>query len=36
MSIQIGISHPSPNIIQLMCPYLTFISKYIPTDVLHT
>jgi hypothetical protein len=36
LSIQLGPSHPSPYIIQLTCPYLTCISKYLPTDVLHT
>ncbi len=36
VSIQLELSHPSPNIIQLTCPYLTCISKYLPTDVLHT
>jgi hypothetical protein len=36
VSIQLGPSHPSPNIYQLTCPYLTRISKYFPTDVLHT
>jgi hypothetical protein len=36
VSIQLGLSHPSPNIILLTCPYLTRISKYFPTDVLHT
>ena len=35
VSIQLGRSYPSPNIIQLTCPYLTRISKYLPTDVLH-
>ena len=34
--IQLGPSHPSPNIIQLTCPYLACTSKYLPTDVLHT
>jgi hypothetical protein len=36
VSIQLGLSHPSPNIIQLACPYLTHFFKYLPTDVLHT
>jgi hypothetical protein len=36
MSIQLGPSHTSPNIIQLMCSYLSCISEYLPTDVLHT
>jgi hypothetical protein len=36
VSIQLGPSHPSPNFIQLTCSHLTRISKYLPTDVLHT
>jgi hypothetical protein len=36
VSIQLGPSHPYPNIIQLTCPYLRGISKYLPTDILHT
>ncbi len=33
MSIQLDLSHRSPNNIQLMCPYLTHTSEYLPTDV---
>ncbi len=36
VSIQLGPSHPSPNSIQLTCPYLTCISNCLQTDVLHT
>jgi hypothetical protein len=36
VSIQLGPSHPSPNIIQLTFQYLIRISKYFTTDVLHT
>jgi hypothetical protein len=33
MSIQLDSSHPSQNIIQLTCPYLTRFSEYLPTYV---
>jgi hypothetical protein len=36
VSIQLDTPHPSPNIIQLTFSYLTLISEYLSTDVLHT
>ena len=36
VSIQLGPLHPTPNIFQLTCPYLTHISNYLLIDILHT